>query len=126
MLKLRKNRYVRRFVRRFGGARLIVLARLVQLPLRLAVRQLVARLPRDRTLVVFGAPLHRFADNSAYLFLSLSDAPGLRCVWITGSRELAGRLRGAGYEAELRLSPAGLRTCLKDASMKSTGPRRGV
>lgn len=109
MSRLRKNKHVRRFVRRFGGARLIIVPRLVQLPLRLAVRFVVSRLARDRKLVVFGAPLDRFADNSAYLFLRLSGTPGLRCVWITGSRDVAERLRAAGYEAELRVSRAGLK-----------------
>lgn len=113
MSRLRKNQYVRLFIRRFGGARLIVVPRLILLPLRLTVRALVRRLPRERDLVAFGAPLDRFADNAAYLFLALSDAPGLRCVWITGSRELVQRLRSAGYRAELRLSPSGLRAALR-------------
>ncbi len=113
MSRLRKNKYVRRFVRRLGGARLIIALRLLQLPLRLAVRLVVARLPRNPQLVVFGAPLDRFADNASYLFLQMSATPGLRCVWITGSRELVRRLRAAGYESELRASPAGLRTCLR-------------
>lgn len=113
MIWLRKNRYVRRFIRRFGGARLIVVSRVLQLPLRLAVRELVARLPRQRGLVVFGAPLNRFADNSAYLFLQLSAAPSLHCIWISGSRDIVKRLRAAGYHAELRMSPAGLRACLR-------------
>ena len=113
MSRLRKNRYFRKFIRRFGGARLIVVPRLLELPLRLAVRVLVARLPRERGLVVFGAPLDRFADNSAYLFLGLSVAPDLDCIWITGSRDLVKRLRAAGYKAELRMSPAGLRASLR-------------
>ncbi|MEA2139084.1 MAG: teichoic acid glycerol-phosphate transferase [Solirubrobacteraceae bacterium] len=113
MSRVRKNKYVRIFVRRFGGARLIVVPRLLQLPLRLLARELVRRLPRERGLVAFGAPLDRFADNSAYLFLQLSGAPGLRCVWISGSREVVERLRAAGYEAELRISRAGLRACLQ-------------
>lgn len=113
MSRLRKNRYFRRFIRRFGGARLIVLPRLLALPLRLAVRLLVARLPRQDGLVVCGAPLNRFADNSAYLFLALSAAPDLECVWITGSRDLVKRLRAAGHRAELRMSRAGLRASLR-------------
>lgn len=113
MARIRKNKYVRRFLRRFGGIRLLVGPRLLQLPLRLLVRELVRRLPRERGLAVFGAPLDRFADNSAYLFLALSGSPGLRCVWITGSREVVARLRSAGYEAERRMSPAGIRACLR-------------
>jgi CDP-glycerol glycerophosphotransferase (TagB/SpsB family) len=113
MSRVRKNKYVRRFIRRFGGARLIVVLRLLQLPLRLLAREIVRRLPRERGLAVFGAPLDRFADNSAYLFLQLSSAPGLRCVWITGSRDVVRRLRAAGYEAELRVSRAGVRACLR-------------
>ena len=110
--RLRKNKYVRRFLRRFGGVRLVLLLRLVQLPLRLAAQLVVRRCRRDPRLIVFGAPLDRFADNSAYLFLRLADSSDLRCVWITGSRALLERLRAAGYEAELRSSPRAIRHCL--------------
>jgi len=113
MSRLRKNSHVRRFIRRFGGARLIIVLRLLELPFRVAARLAVARLPRDGRLLVFGAPLDRFADNAAYLYLQMSRSPGLRCVWITGSRDLVGRLRAAGYEAELRLSRAGIRASLR-------------
>jgi CDP-glycerol glycerophosphotransferase (TagB/SpsB family) len=111
--RLRKNKHVRRFLRRFGGARLVLLLRLLELPLRLAARPVVRRWPRDPRLIVFGAPLDRFADNSAYLFLRLSDSSDLRCIWITGSRALLERLRAAGYDAELRSSPRAIGLCLR-------------
>ncbi|MDP8907589.1 MAG: CDP-glycerol glycerophosphotransferase family protein [Chloroflexota bacterium] len=113
MARLRKNRYFRRFVRRLGGARLIVLLRILELPIRLAARKVVSRVRRDERLVVFGAPLDRFADNAAYLFLRLSESQDLRCVWISGSRRLVERLRAAGYAAERRFSAAGLRVSLR-------------
>lgn len=72
----------------------------------------MSRRRRDPSLVVFGAPLDRFADNAAYLFLHLSDTePSLHCVWISGSAAVVSRLQGAGYRAELRWSWAGMRTC---------------
>jgi CDP-glycerol glycerophosphotransferase (TagB/SpsB family) len=113
MSRLRKNDRVRRLARRIGIGRLILVLRLLQLPLRLPVRLVVAQVPRDPRLVVFGAPLDRFADNAAYLFLSFSRSSELRCVWITGSRSLVARLRKAGYEAELRTSLRGIRACLQ-------------
>lgn len=86
--------------------------RVLELPLREPVRFVVSRRRRDPQLVVFGAPLDRFADNAAYLFLHLSDAEStLRCVWISGSHEVVQRLKQAGYRAELRWSWAGVRTC---------------
>jgi hypothetical protein len=55
---------------------------------------LVVRIHRDPSIVVFGAPLNRFADNGAYLYLALSRSSNtLCCVWISGSRELVERLR---------------------------------
>ncbi len=113
MSGLRKNRYIRRCIRRLGTARVIVGLRLLEFPLRHAVRLVVSRLSRERGVLVFGAPLDRFADNTAYLFLRLSGSPRLRCVWVTGSGELVERLRAAGHEAELRMSIAGLRVCLR-------------
>ena len=88
--------------------------RIVELPLRFVMRIVVSRFPRDPSLLVFGAPLDGFADNSAYLFLSLSRASSsLRCVWITSSKDLVLRLRERGLAAELRWSAPGLRVCAR-------------
>ena len=88
-------------------------ARTILLPLRSLLRSLVRRLPRDPGLLVFGAPLGRFADNAAYLFLDADGAlEHYRRVWITPSRSVRDRLRAAGYEAETKWSPRGVRRCL--------------
>ena len=114
MLSLRKSRFVRSTVRQLGGARVLLPFRIAELPLRVAARLVVSRIPRDRSLLVFGAPLDRFADNPAYLFLHLSrTAPSLRCVWITNSKDLVARLRESGYSAELRWSARGVLACAR-------------
>lgn len=110
---LRTARWLRRLVRRLGGYRLVLPLRLAELPLRESVRWAVARRRRDPMSLVFGSSLERFADNSAYLYLYMSaHCPEVTCTWITGSREVVNRLRGAGLRAERRWSVAGLRACL--------------
>ena len=111
---IRQSRLGHAAVERFGLDRVMLPYRVAQLPLRLLVKSVVSRLPRDPSLLVFGAAMDRFADNSAYLFLHLSEASSsLRCVWVTDSAELVERLRERGYEAELRWSAAGLAVCAR-------------
>jgi CDP-glycerol glycerophosphotransferase (TagB/SpsB family) len=109
---LRQSRLGRAAVDRFGLDRVMLPFRIAQLPLRLLVKSVVSRLPRDPSLLVFGAAKDRFADNSAYLFLHLAQASStLRCVWVTDSVDLVRRLRERGFEAELRWSAAGVAVC---------------
>ena len=111
---VRKSRLGRAAVDRFGLDKVMLPLRTAQLPLRLLVKSVVSRLPRDPSLLVFGAAMNRFADNSAYLFLHLSQAStSLRCVWVTDSEDLVRRLRERGYEAELRWSAAGVAVCAR-------------
>jgi CDP-glycerol glycerophosphotransferase (TagB/SpsB family) len=108
---------VRKFLLRKGGQRLVLAVRLAELPLRSVVRRGVRQIQRDPSLCVFGATPNRFADNSAYLYLHLAQqSDRLRCVWITGSRALSERLRGAGFEAETRWSRRGILLCVRAGS----------
>lgn len=119
---------MRRVVRRVGVHRLQSVLALVALPLLAVARATVGRLPRDPRLVVLGAPLDRFADNAAYLFLHLSqrrDGP-LVPVWVTGSRDLVARLRAQGYRAELRWSAGGLRACRRAGVFVYSGYRSDI
>lgn len=96
-----------------GTFRLLLLLRLLQWPLRAVTRPIIRRVPRDATLAVFGAASERFADNPAYAFIGCARVPGVRCVWISGSRATVARVRRHGFEAHLRWSPRGLWAALR-------------
>jgi len=87
----------------------------VKWPLQQLIDALLCHIPRDHRLVVMGSPSERFADNTAHLFLYLSDRPDgtISPVWISGSRTIVRRLRAHGYAAELRWSWSGIRACIK-------------
>ncbi len=124
---LRQSRYVRGVIRAIGVERVVKLVGLLQLPVVGLVGMLIRRLPRDPDLVALGAPLDRFADNSAYLFLHLSQhRRDLRPVWISGSPEVVDQLRSRGHAAELRWSSGGVRTCLRAGSFAYSGYRSDV
>jgi CDP-glycerol glycerophosphotransferase (TagB/SpsB family) len=107
-------RFLRRLAReRIGTFRMLLLVRLVQWPVRALTRPLLRRLPRDPSLVAFGAASDRFADNPAYAFLACRDSPHLRCVWVSGSPATVDRVRRLGLHAERRWSPGGIRTVLR-------------
>lgn len=110
--RLRRLAVVRRVVRAVGVARVVTAVGVARRPLLGVVGLLVSRVPRDPRRVALGAPLDRFADNAAYLFLHLQGGD-LQPVWITGSREVQRRLTGLGYDAHLRWSAAGLRATLR-------------
>ena len=120
--------WVRRLVRRVGVARLERVTALLLYPARVVTRAVVARVGRDPTLVVLGAPLDRFADNAAYLFLHLSSIrpSGLQPVWISGSADVVRRLRAAGHRAEHRWSRPGLRVCLRAGTFVYSGYRSDI
>jgi CDP-glycerol glycerophosphotransferase (TagB/SpsB family) len=100
---------LRSFARsRVGTFRVLFLLRLLQWPIRSLTRPLLRRVPRDPALVAFGAASDRFADNPAYAFLAASQAPDLRCVWISGSTRTVDLLRRHGLRAERRWSWAGI------------------
>jgi hypothetical protein len=84
---------------RIGTFRLLVLLRLVQWPIRGVTRPVLRRIPREPSLIAFGAASERFADNPAYSFLALVASPSLRCVCISGSAATVERLRAAGLSA---------------------------
>jgi len=114
-------------IRTIGVERVVALVGLVQLPLLALLGAVVRRLPRDPRIVALGAPLDRFADNSAYLFLHLSAARSdLKPVWITGSPKVVAELRERGLAAELRWSLAGIRTCLRAGSFVYSGYRSDI
>lgn len=88
--------------------------RTVQTPLRLLVAMLTRVVPRRADLYVFGAPLGRFGDNAAHLYLWMSDnAPNIQSIWITPSPAVQARLTAAGYRCELRWSARGIGACLR-------------
>ncbi|MDQ1483622.1 MAG: hypothetical protein QOF35_1698 [Actinomycetota bacterium] len=101
---------------------------LVQWPLLQVIDALLRPMPRDQHLVAMGAPLDRFADNAAYLFLHLSDQDGevITPVWISGSARVVTLLRAQGYAAELRWSWAGIRTCLTAGTYVYSGYRSDI
>ena len=109
--RLRRLRVIRALVRGIGVHRVVTLVAILQWPLRTVSRILLARVPRDPRLVVMGAPLDRFADNAAYLFVHVSEHGGaLETVWISGSSDVVRRLRSQGYRAERRWSRRGVLT----------------
>lgn len=124
---LRQSRYVRWLIRTIGVERVVSLVGLLQLPVVALLGQVLRRWPRDAKLVACGAPLDRFADNSAYLFLHMSQAcPDLNPVWISGSPRVVADLRHRGLSAELRWSLAGIRACLRAGSFVYSGYRSDV
>lgn len=124
---LRQSRPVRWMIRAVGVQRVVTVVGLMQLPLVTLLGGVLRRVPRNPTLVALGAPLDRFADNSAYLFVFLSEeCPELRPVWITGSREVRSRLRARGLAAEFRWSFRGVLTCLRAGSFVYSGYRSDI
>jgi CDP-glycerol glycerophosphotransferase (TagB/SpsB family) len=86
--------------------------RTIQEPLKLLrkeARQIRGITP-DRHLAVFGSARNGFGDNAAHLFLAMSSESDMRCVWISGSRQLVARLRERGFRAEYRWSLRGFLT----------------
>ncbi len=109
-----RDAVIRSLVPRLGRIHWLRLAfRTVQLPLRGGLRVALRHVRRDPYVIVFGAPVGRFTDNAAYLFLAAREQlPEFRSVWITPSRALRDRLRSHGHEAETRWSLRGIRRCL--------------
>ena len=128
LTRLRQSRLFRRAIRRVGVHRTAKVVGLLQLPFVRALGAVLAPIPRDRRLVVFGAPLDRFADNAAYAFLHMSDHErrDFDPVWITGSSALVARLRARGYRAELRWSWPGVRDCVRAGSYVYSGYRSDI
>ncbi len=59
-------------------------------------------LPRDKSLVVFGAWLgERFTDNSMQLFLEASEVKALKCVWITKNPEVYKEVKSKGLKCAM-------------------------
>jgi CDP-glycerol glycerophosphotransferase (TagB/SpsB family) len=124
---LRQSPYVRWVIRTIGVERVVALVGLLQLPFLTLLGAVVRRLPRDPRIVALGAPLDRFADNSAYLFLHMSTScPDLEPVWISGSPKVVAELRERGLAAELRWSRAGIQTCLRAGSFVYSGYRSDI
>lgn len=124
---LRQSRYIRWLIRTIGVERVVGTIGFVQLPFLAGLGLILRRLPRDPRLVVLGAPLDRFADNSAYLFLHMSDArPDLNPVWISGSRRVVAELRDLGLSAEQRWSLRGVLMALRAGSFVYSGYRSDI
>ena len=124
---LRQSRYVRWLIRTIGVERVVSLVGLLHLPFATVLGMVLRRVPRDPKLVAFGAPLDRFADNSAYLFLHMSQASiHLEPVWISGSRQVVADLRRRGLAAQVRWSVGGVRACLRAGSYVYSGYRSDI
>jgi CDP-glycerol glycerophosphotransferase (TagB/SpsB family) len=67
----------------------------------------------DRRLAVFGSAKNGFGDNAAHLFRVMSPESEIRCVWVSGSRQLVARLKGEGFQAEYRWSLTGVLTAIR-------------
>ncbi|HEY0521378.1 MAG TPA: CDP-glycerol glycerophosphotransferase family protein [Ilumatobacteraceae bacterium] len=105
---------LRKFVReRIGAFRIRLAIRLLQWPIRAAMRPIVGRMPRDPKLIAFGGYLDRFADNPAHLFLHMGESSPMRCVWVSGSKEIVKDVRAAGFEAVRRWTPRGVVVALR-------------
>src|SRR4051812_28052383 len=101
--------------RAWGRYRLLLMKRLVQWPARALLRPIVPRVSRDPRLIAFGSRRGRFTDNPAYLFLHMARTSGLRCVWVSGSRDTVDRLTSFGLESVHRWSLAGVRVALRSS-----------
>ncbi|HVQ87692.1 MAG TPA: CDP-glycerol glycerophosphotransferase family protein [Actinomycetes bacterium] len=129
LAKLRQVRGVRVLVRRIGVHRVTMIVGLAQWPMLQLLGVFLPLLPRDPRLVAVGAPLDRFADNAAYLYVHLSehhDAADMHAVWISGSRSVVSRLRAKGYRAETRWSWQGVRSTLRAGTFIYSGYRSDV
>ena len=127
LTSLRRVPAVRTVVRRLGVHRVVAVVGLLRLPVSALLRVLISPLPRDPRLVVFGSPLDRFADNSAYLFVHMAHAEmPERVVWISGSPEVVAHLRSHGLSAERRWSLRGVRACLRAGAFVTSGYRTDI
>lgn len=118
---------LRRFVRRIGTGRAIVLTRLLQLPLVLALGLAERVVPLSRDVVLYGSPRDRFADNAAYTFLAACRrADGSRLFWVTGSRAVADRLREHGLPVVMRWSAHGIWLTVRARAMVVSGYRTDI
>ena len=100
---------LRSFVRgRVGSYRVLFVLRVAQWPLRACLRPLTLHVPRDQSLLAFGAASNRFAGNSAYLYLHMSERDDVRCVWVSGSRAVVAALRQRDLAAVYRWSIPGM------------------
>jgi CDP-glycerol glycerophosphotransferase (TagB/SpsB family) len=96
-----------------GNFRLLLITRVIQWPMRAVIRTVLPRLPRDRRLVAFGSRGGRLVDNSAYLFLHMSEHSSLRCVWVSESQDIVDELSAQGHEAVRRWSVRGIWVALR-------------
>lgn len=102
-------------MRRFSLRDRDALLTLAEVSIGSLVKPVIRRVRRRNDLVAFGAPLDRFADNSAYLFLHLAHAVDMQVspVWISGSRSVVSRLSELGLDARHRWSPGGLSAAVR-------------
>jgi CDP-glycerol glycerophosphotransferase (TagB/SpsB family) len=117
----------RRIVRRFGTGRVLIGLRLLQLPVRLLFDLIAVFVPADDGLVLFGSTRDRFADNSAYAFLSFTSRQSrLRAVWVTGSADTVERLRKANLPVVRRWSRYGMWLTLRARLFVVSGYRSDI
>ena len=119
---------VRRATRALGVHRLHGILTQLQRPFQLLIDASLRRSSRDHRVVAMGSPSNRFADNSAHLFLYLSEVADtdLSPVWVSGSVAVVRRLRARGYAAELRWSWSGIRTCRRAGTYVSSAYRSDI
>jgi CDP-glycerol glycerophosphotransferase (TagB/SpsB family) len=127
LIALRRSRAIRTIVRAIGVHRVLAAFGLLQLPFLRVAETLLPLLPRNRSLVVMGAPLDRFADNAAYLYVHMAQhSSSLRVVWITSSGATVDRLRSYGLDARIRWSCGGVAACLRAGTFVYSGYRSDI
>jgi hypothetical protein len=141
LVSLRRSRAVRTIVRTVGVHRVVTVVEVLRLPLLKLAERLLPLVPRDRSLVVMGSPLDRFADNAAYLFVHVAEVgrgsrrvgqvpadpvTDLRAVWITASRAMAERLQSQGFDAYPRWSLRGVVSCVRAGAFVYSGYRSDI
>ncbi|GIU52151.1 teichoic acid biosynthesis protein F [Shewanella sairae] len=80
--------------------------------IKASVRKLVYLLsaiaPRSNKKAVFGSYKDQFCDNSKYLYLHWLQTEFIRCIWISGNKELVKQLQTQNREAYYRWSVKGM------------------
>ncbi|WP_108947085.1 CDP-glycerol glycerophosphotransferase family protein [Shewanella halifaxensis] len=80
--------------------------------IRKLIYTLVVLFPRNKHKAVFGSYRDSFSDNSKYLYLHWQQQQFMRCIWISGNKEIVRQRINLGHEAYYRWSAKGIFHCL--------------
>ncbi|WP_259650810.1 MULTISPECIES: CDP-glycerol glycerophosphotransferase family protein [unclassified Shewanella] len=76
--------------------------------IRKLVYTLAALSPRSSSKALFGSYKEGFSDNSKYLYLHWQQTKYIRCIWISGNREIIEQLQNQDFEVYYRWSLKGV------------------